>query len=91
MGRGDHKFPFTFVLPPELPTSFEGQYGFVRYTIKVTIERSWKFDHEYKFPVTVLEHFDLNRIPAVKVKKTFKVRGVPEGVLHEVYFKLPRS
>lgn len=34
---GVHSFPFTCALPPQLPSSFEGEFGYVRYTIKVTL------------------------------------------------------
>lgn len=34
---GAHSFPFTCALPPQLPSSFEGEFGYVRYTIKVTL------------------------------------------------------
>ena len=34
---GAHSFPFTCALPPQLPSSFEGEFGHVRYTIKVTL------------------------------------------------------
>jgi hypothetical protein len=32
---GHHIFPFTFILPNHLPSSFEGQYGHVRYYVQV--------------------------------------------------------
>lgn len=35
---GAHTYPFTCSLPPQLPSSFEGEFGFVRYTIKVTLD-----------------------------------------------------
>lgn len=34
---GSHTYNFTCALPPQLPSSFEGEYGYVRYTIKVTL------------------------------------------------------
>ncbi|XP_067002669.2 arrestin domain-containing protein 2 isoform X2 [Anabrus simplex] len=55
-----HIFPFSTVLPPGLPSSFEGKYGHVRYTIKVTLDRPWKFNHEAKAIFTVIQHLDLN-------------------------------
>jgi hypothetical protein len=32
---GQHTFPFSFILPHNLPSSFEGQFGHVRYYVKV--------------------------------------------------------
>lgn len=37
---GAHSYPFTCALPPTLPCSFEGDKGFIRYTIKVTLGKS---------------------------------------------------
>ena len=36
---GSHSYPFTCALPPQLPSSFESELGYVRYTIKVTLDR----------------------------------------------------
>ncbi|GFG28507.1 hypothetical protein Cfor_03631 [Coptotermes formosanus] len=60
---GEHSFPFSMMLPIHLPSSFEGEYGYVRYTVKATLDRPWKFDHEVKAAFTVLSHFDLNLDP----------------------------
>ncbi len=32
---GQHTFPFSFILTHNLPSSFEGQFGHVRYCVKV--------------------------------------------------------
>uniref|UniRef100_A0A1Q3FC19 Putative arrestin domain protein n=1 Tax=Culex tarsalis TaxID=7177 RepID=A0A1Q3FC19_CULTA len=72
-----HTFPFTCALPPTLPSSFEGEWGFVRYTIKVTLDRPWKFDQDLKMAFTVISPVDLNQNPRVKdpfkleLEKTF--------------------
>lgn len=60
---GQHVYPFTFTLPPNLPSSFEGGIGYVRYTIKGTIDKPWKFDHNTKRPFTVIALLDLNTQP----------------------------
>ncbi|XP_068085936.1 arrestin domain-containing protein 2 [Anabrus simplex] len=57
---GNHAFPFILTLPNNLPSSFEGQYGNVRYTVKATMKRPWKFDHDAKAAFTVLSQLDLN-------------------------------
>ncbi|KAG5679987.1 hypothetical protein PVAND_009521 [Polypedilum vanderplanki] len=57
---GVHKFNFHCALPPQLPTSFESKYGYVRYQIKVEIERPWKTDIKNCFAFTVIKNFDLN-------------------------------
>ena len=64
---GQHVYPFTFQLPPNLPSSFEGGEGFVRYSIKGTIDKPWKFDHDTKRLFTVTSPLDLNEYPTAAV------------------------
>ncbi|XP_046623606.1 arrestin domain-containing protein 17-like isoform X1 [Neodiprion virginianus] len=61
--EGSHVFPFTWMLPTNIPGSFESLYGRVRYTVKAVIDRPWKFDHVLKVPFTVVPILDLNREP----------------------------
>lgn len=68
---GAHTFPFTCALPPQLPCSFEGEYGYIRYTIKVTLERPWKFDQDTKMAFTVISPVDLNQME--KAREPFKL------------------
>lgn len=67
-----HSYPFTCALPPTLPSSFEGEWGFVRYTVKVTLDRPWKFDQDVKMAFTVISPVDLNENP--RVKNPFKLQ-----------------
>lgn len=39
LAKGQHQFPFSFVLPHQIPSSFEGVHGNVRYTIRAVYER----------------------------------------------------
>lgn len=68
---GTHTYPFTCALPATLPSSFEGEFGHVRYTIKVTLDRPWKFDQDMKMAFTVIAPVDLNVNP--RVKEPFKL------------------
>ncbi|CAG2239996.1 unnamed protein product [Mytilus edulis] len=80
---GQHNFPFQFILPPTLPSSFEHQYGQVRYMLKATIDKPWKFDHTTKLPFTVVSLLDLNAIPEAPnmlFHATSKTRSVPQEV-----------
>ncbi|XP_011169897.1 arrestin domain-containing protein 17 [Solenopsis invicta] len=60
---GEHKFPFTCTLPANLPSSFESDFGHIRYTVKATMDRPWKFDQDVKSPFTVIAPLDLNQEP----------------------------
>lgn len=60
LSAGVHKFNFSCQLPHQLPTSFESKYGYIRYQIKVELERPWKFDFKFCFGFTVLKVLDLN-------------------------------
>ncbi|XP_078330339.1 arrestin domain-containing protein 17-like [Crassostrea virginica] len=60
---GQHYFPFSFILPPGLPSSFEGEYGQVRYLVRGTIDRPWRFDDHCVRAFTVLSPLDLNHQP----------------------------
>lgn len=57
---GIHTYRFSCVLPINLVTSLEAEYGHIRYTVKVILERVWNTDHSYKVAFTVLRHVNLN-------------------------------
>lgn len=63
---GEHIYNFSVNLPGNLPSSFEGKYGHIRYTIKAKMNRPWAFDEKVKALYTVLSHLDLNTDPFVK-------------------------
>lgn len=60
LAAGRTTFPFCFGLPPNLPSSFEGAHGYVRYFVKAIIDKPWKFDYTFKRPFTVIGILDLN-------------------------------
>lgn len=60
---GTHRYPFMFMLPPTVPSSFEGEVGYVRYTAEATMERPWKFNHVSRSAFTVISLVDLNMEP----------------------------
>ncbi len=41
---GDTNFPFSFVLPENIPHSFQGTYGRVEYKLEAKVEVSWAID-----------------------------------------------
>ncbi|KAH7711156.1 Protein ARRD-7 [Aphelenchoides avenae] len=61
---GHREFPFSFTLPTNIPPSFEGNYGFIRYYCKATIDRPWyKFNDHAITVFGVMPRFDLNTLP----------------------------
>jgi len=60
---GNHRLPFTFILPPTVPSSFESEVGYVRYTAEATMERPSKFNHVTRSAFTVINIVDLNMEP----------------------------
>jgi len=64
---GKHQYPFSFNLPERIPSSFEGRFGYVRYILTGTLERSLKFNHVSKIAFTVNTIVDLNLVPPATV------------------------
>lgn len=60
--EGTHKYKFSYKLPTDCPTSFEGDFGYIRYTVRIVFERPWKYDLTYKIAFTVVNQLDLNKI-----------------------------
>jgi hypothetical protein len=63
---GEHCFLFSMILPNNLPASFKGEYCHVSYTVKATLDRPWRFDHEVEAFFKVLSHLDLTSDPQNK-------------------------
>lgn len=64
---GVHTYPFEFILPKEIPSTFKGKFGYVRYTIKAALKFKRKFEQEVEIEFIVITNVDLDRIPGSKV------------------------
>jgi hypothetical protein len=67
LSPGEHIYPFCFRLPYNLPSSFEGKAGYVRYTIRGIIDRPGEVDYITKRAFTVIAPLDLNTQPNAEV------------------------
>ena len=62
LSTGEHSFPFEFRLPEEnLPTTFEGKHGHVKYWLKAILDRPWKEDRTVIEAFTVVERVDVHQ------------------------------
>ncbi|XP_035893113.1 arrestin domain-containing protein 17-like [Anopheles stephensi] len=57
---GVYRYTFTCEIPPNAPSSKEGKYGHIRYVVKLSLERPWKYDHVFQMPFVVKSHADLS-------------------------------
>lgn len=55
-----HRFPFQYKLPPELPASFESEFGSIRYTVKVIIDMPRQMNIEMEETIKVYKMIDAN-------------------------------
>ncbi|ESO98193.1 hypothetical protein LOTGIDRAFT_114554 [Lottia gigantea] len=69
--KGKQTYRFTFKLPDRvLPSSFEGEYGAVRYWLKVLVDRPmFNLNRSWYRAFTVLHNIDINTT-ALKVLRT---------------------
>ncbi|KAG8594348.1 hypothetical protein GDO81_001156 [Engystomops pustulosus] len=80
---GRHEFPFTFQLPENLVTSFEGKHGCVRYWVKAKLHRPWSTVKKAKKEFTVIEPIDINT-PDLLAPQA----GTKEKIAHAWYCNL---
>jgi len=59
---GQYEYPFAFILPHQIPSSYESSNGKVRYHVKAIIERSWKKNYACQLPFSVNAVVDLNTV-----------------------------
>ena len=69
--EGEQRHPFEILLNEDVPSSFEGSRGYIRYTLKAVVEQEGTSGSETKTAITVLNEVDLNH----EQYASFKVRN----------------
>ena len=57
---GEHIYPFVFVLPFNLPSSFKGMFGEISYVVKAKLEMPLKFSKKVEKPFNIFSPPDVN-------------------------------
>lgn len=64
IGQGRHVYPFTFQIPAQnMPSSFKGSYGKIKYTLEAILSRLMRVDTKAKTKFTLLHKQNLNSDP----------------------------
>lgn len=63
MTAGKHTSKYKLQLPDNLPSTFEHEYGQVRYRLKDVLYRHGNNQSSTKQPVTIVPPLDLNTLP----------------------------
>ncbi|CAB3404569.1 unnamed protein product [Caenorhabditis bovis] len=63
MQAGRYILHFSFSIPSDCPPSFEGEFGYIRYSVKTVLDRPWRFNKQNCKAFTVIPLIDLNKIP----------------------------
>ena len=67
MEPAEYEYKFQFQLAQQLPTSFEGVYGYVRYHVRARLDRGASAPIVFKRGFTVNNIVDLNADPRAAV------------------------
>lgn len=62
-----YKYPFEFMLPSNIPSSFEGTFGHIRYNVKVVFDVPVWLNKKFKEQFTLINAIDLNDDPSLRV------------------------
>lgn len=64
---GAHEYSFTFILPEDLPSSFESSFGRIKYTAYVIVRMPFGPDKIFEEKFSVRRRLDLNDYPSLRV------------------------
>lgn len=72
LSPGEHSFQFQYQLPDSLPSSFRGSHGYIKYTLKVIVDKSWHLKERYFIPITIIERVNIGRFHASSLNKVYR-------------------
>lgn len=61
--QGITTYEFQFILKPELPSSFTGGCGKIKYKLEFIVDKPWKFDEKQTTILNIVQTVNLNYIP----------------------------
>ncbi|KAK9885191.1 hypothetical protein WA026_010698 [Henosepilachna vigintioctopunctata] len=61
---GTYTYPFTFLLPENLPSTFEFPYGYIRYSLKGIIDIPLAVDPRDRIDLQLISVLDISTLPA---------------------------
>lgn len=64
---GMHENTFEFMLPSDVPSSYEGEFGHIKYTIRVVMDFPRWIDKVFKEKFTLIKALNLNDFPSLRV------------------------
>ncbi|CAH1985275.1 unnamed protein product [Acanthoscelides obtectus] len=65
---GRHEYSFSFVLPKELPGSYQNEYGYIRYYIKAEVYTTTDSDCEDEREIDIMSPIELASLPQDAVR-----------------------
>lgn len=57
---GDYNHTFEFPIPTDVPSSIEGSFGHIRYTVQVVVDVPLWLNKKFKDTITVVNAINLN-------------------------------
>lgn len=63
--KGTTNYDFSFDLKPELPSTFVGECGKIKYKLDVIVSKAWSFDEKQTIALNIIQTVNLNCVPAM--------------------------
>ena len=79
---GIHEFPFEFQLPEDIPSSYSGKYGSIKYIVSSQIQTKKKITQFGRIlPLQVQKSTDLSEYPPLRYPKHYESKKIKGGLL----------